>query len=175
MATEKARTKTTTTGKFTLRGGKGMTTPREAATGRFITDYYSILREVLGLSADDVSNRKIRTRIHKGFHPKRLRSVMQYLNIGDNECALYISIPKRTLARRKTERLTATESDRVYRLAKLAALATELFEGDRNEAINWLKSPNAGLDRETPLEYAETIPGYEEVVQLIGRLEHGVF
>ena len=39
----------------------------------------------------------------------------------------------------------------------------------------WLKSPNIGLSGHSPLDYAETNPGYDEVVNLIGRLEHGVF
>ena len=138
-------------------------------------DLSATLSKILQLPEDSVSARVIMKRIEEGFVPKRMDAVKSYLNLGDLEFSRYTNISKRTLARRKSARLTSTESDRVYRLAKLAALSSELFEGERMAANNWLKSPNKGLGGETPLEYAETNPGYDEVVQLIGQLEHGVF
>jgi len=138
-------------------------------------DLSATLSTILQLPEDSVSARVIMKRIEEGFAPKRMNAVKSYLNLGDLEFSRHTYISKRTLARRKSARLTPTESDRVYRLAKLAALASELFEGDRMASNHWLKSPNKGLGGETPLDYAETNPGYDEVVQLIGQLEHGVF
>jgi len=138
-------------------------------------DITATLSSVLKLTQENVRPIYIIKCIEKGFTATRLRAVQSYLDLGDQELARYTYIKLRTLARRKTTRLTPTESDRVFRLAKLAALSTELFEGNRDAANTWLKSPNVGLADNTPLSFAETNPGYDEVVDLIGRLEHGVF
>jgi putative toxin-antitoxin system antitoxin component (TIGR02293 family) len=85
-------------------------------------------------------------------------------------------LPPRTWQRRKSEgRLKAVESDRLWRLLRLFAKATELFEGNSPAASAWFQQPVEGLGGCTPLEMAETEVGAREVEELIGRLEHGVF
>jgi putative toxin-antitoxin system antitoxin component (TIGR02293 family) len=80
------------------------------------------------------------------------------------------------LQRRKEEgKLTPEESDRLYRVTDITRKAIDLFEGDIDKAGNWLKTPKKALGGKTPLEYSDTQVGYDEVCQLIGRLEHGVF
>ncbi len=87
-----------------------------------------------------------------------------------------IGIPKSTLARRQNSgRFTPQESERVYRLVHLFSLATDLFEGDRMAAKEWMEHPQRAFDGESPIERAATELGARDVEQLIGRLEHGVF
>lgn len=49
------------------------------------------------------------------------------------------------------------------------------MEGDMELAKEWLTSPAVALGGTTRLEFADTEPGANEVMILIGRLEHGVF
>jgi putative toxin-antitoxin system antitoxin component (TIGR02293 family) len=91
-----------------------------------------------------------------------------------------VGIPERTLARLRStaetrRTLPTAGSERLYSLAKLTALATELFEGDRAAAVEWLTSPAVAFSGETPLARSRTSVGTQEVEDLIGRLEHGVF
>jgi putative toxin-antitoxin system antitoxin component (TIGR02293 family) len=80
-----------------------------------------------------------------------------------------------SLARRKaTGRLSQDESERLLRLSRLFERATELFEGDRDAARQWLETPIAALGERRPLELAQNEPGAREVEDLIGRIEHGV-
>lgn len=51
--------------------------------------------------------------------------------------------------------------------------ATELFEGDRTAAERWLHKEAVGLGGRRPIDVMETDP--QQVLDLIGRLEHGVF
>ena len=67
------------------------------------------------------------------------------------------------------------ESDAVYRVASLVALATGLFGGNRATAIEWLNKPARSFSGETPMMRARTEVGARDVEQLIGRLRHGVF
>jgi putative toxin-antitoxin system antitoxin component (TIGR02293 family) len=91
------------------------------------------------------------------------------------QLAELVRIPPRTLTRRRTEgRFDAHESERLVRLARLADLAVELFEGDLPAARRWLALPQPALGGRTPLELSRTEVGAREVEALLGRLEHGI-
>jgi len=81
-----------------------------------------------------------------------------------------------TLQRRaKAGRFSQDESDRLYRFAEVLKAAGDLFEGDMAEATKWLNSPVRGLGGRRPMEMLATSAETEAVLDLIGRLEHGVF
>ncbi len=67
------------------------------------------------------------------------------------------------------------EGDRLYRFAEVYKNAVDLFEGDRQRANTWLLNPVRGLGGQRPVEMIATTAGAEAVLDLIGRLEHGVF
>lgn len=48
------------------------------------------------------------------------------------------------------------------------------FDGKRYDAFEWLGHPSPALSGETPLEHAKTPAGTQDVLDLIGRLEHGI-
>ena len=92
------------------------------------------------------------------------------------ELAAVVAIPARTLARRKLSRqLSPDESERLLRISGVFENAVSLFEGDVTTAVAWLRSPKSALQNESPLAYSRTELGAQEVLRLIGRLEHGVF
>lgn len=42
-------------------------------------------------------------------------------------------------------------------------------------AREWLDAPKYVLNNEKPIDLAQSDEGFEEVCQLLGRIEHGVF
>ena len=81
-----------------------------------------------------------------------------------------------TLQRRaQAGRFKQDEGDRLYRFAKVFKSAVDLFEGNRERAKRWLLNPVRGLGNRRPVEMVATTAGAEAVLNLIGRLEHGVF
>jgi putative toxin-antitoxin system antitoxin component (TIGR02293 family) len=86
-----------------------------------------------------------------------------------------LNVPLRTLARRKhSKRFDPEESDRLSRLARVAALAEEVL-GDRAKAGRWLQKPNRALGGADPLDRIATDVGTREVEEVLGRIAHGVF
>ncbi|MEO7964749.1 MAG: antitoxin Xre/MbcA/ParS toxin-binding domain-containing protein [Gemmatimonadaceae bacterium] len=86
-----------------------------------------------------------------------------------------VDIPERTLARRKESgRFEPGESDRLVRISRIVARAIELFEGNADDARQWLTNPARALGGRTPIELASTDVGVIEVDNVIGRLEHGI-
>jgi putative toxin-antitoxin system antitoxin component (TIGR02293 family) len=99
------------------------------------------------------------------------------LKLTERELALCLGVSAKTLqrlARRRRARLTAVQSDRLYRLARLAAFAEEVFERP-DRALEWLRQPQRGLGDRVPLDLVRTEVGAREVEDLLGRIEYGVF
>ncbi len=102
-------------------------------------------------------------------------SLRDRLDVPEKMLASTVNIAYRTLSRRKKEgRLKTDESERVLRIAKLYEKALDVFE-DAELARQWFKMPAEALGGKTPLQYADTEPGVQEVEDLLGRIEYGVF
>ncbi|HUO54303.1 MAG TPA: antitoxin Xre/MbcA/ParS toxin-binding domain-containing protein [Rhodoblastus sp.] len=85
-----------------------------------------------------------------------------------------VILPRKTLANRKKHgALTADQSDRLLRVARVIAAAEETF-GDADKAHVWLRRPTTALDGETPLDLLDTEEGARAVEALLVRIAHGV-
>lgn len=114
--------------------------------------------------------------IEKGFSFAVFERVGREFDLPVTELANAVGISQRTLTRRKLEKkLSKFESDRLVSVSRLLTQTLELFEGDREKTVRWLRLANRGLGGRTPLEMAGTETGLREVENLIGRLENGVF
>ena len=82
----------------------------------------------------------------------------------------------RTLQRKRTNRLalSADESDRLARLARLLVRAEEAL-GDVEKSRRWLSSPNRSLGGQRPLTLLDSDAGALAVERVLGRIEHGVY
>lgn len=116
-------------------------------------------------------------RLSEGLAYKSLSDFVNASQLPLRKVADLIDVPLSTLDRRKKSRkpLKPDESERLYRLAQVFEKAVALFEGDVAAAREWLGSPVRGLGHQVPLELVRTAVGAQMVLDLIGRLEHGVF
>ena len=113
--------------------------------------------------------------VRKGLNFQTLEAVILGLDLSREQVLSALALPPRTIARRKEEsRLSAIESDRVYRLARIAARAEEVF-GDIVKARIWLLRPNRALGNVLPLNLLDTDEGTRQVEAVLGRIEHGVW
>ena len=114
--------------------------------------------------------------LEAGFSYEAIEQLQEQLGASLSELGELLQIPRRTLSRRKREgKLPPDESERLLRFSRVLCTSIELFEGDRETALKWLRTDNRALGGETPLEMTRTEVGAREVEKLIGRLEHGVF
>jgi putative toxin-antitoxin system antitoxin component (TIGR02293 family) len=114
-------------------------------------------------------------RVKEGLAYSSWESFLRNTRLTKEDAVGLVQISPRTLSRRKEEgRLHPDESDRLMRGARLFAQTVELFEGDVEAANKWFTSSQPALGGSTPIEYAATEIGAQEVEALIGRLEHGI-
>lgn len=114
--------------------------------------------------------------LHGGFSYEVYNNLAALSGLGKKGLAEVTVIAPATLQRRaKAGKFNRDESDRLYRFAKILKAATDLFEGDVETAKTWLKTPVRGLGNRKPVDMLATSAETEAVMELIGRLEHGVF
>lgn len=129
---------------------------------------------LLGLNFFDLPS--LRKTIEKGLPWKAFERLVRNMGIPAESVAVMIDVPRRTLARRKAEgRFKPDESDRLLRAARVFGSALRLFDGNRDAAGEWLTELNMALGGVSPLEFARSDIGAEEVVHLVGRIQYGVY
>ena len=118
---------------------------------------------------------QLREILRTGLPFASLSAVASGYAIDGPAVAAILRIPARTLARRKKDRrLSAEESDRLFRLGRLATLAEEVL-GSRPNATAWLHADNRALGGATPLSQLDTDLGAEQVEGVLQRIAHGIY
>jgi len=114
--------------------------------------------------------------VREGLPATSLGVLAQKLGLGSTILSRKLGIPLRTLTRRlsKGSRLTAAESDRTVRLARVFAGAVEMI-GDQDKAAEWLQTPNRALGGKRPLDQLDTDIGARAVEDILGRIAYGVY
>jgi putative toxin-antitoxin system antitoxin component (TIGR02293 family) len=119
------------------------------------------------------SDRDLREAIREGFRPAVLEELMRTSGLTLKELASALDLSSRSLQRRRASgRLTCYESDRLYRLARIIAIAND-FLGDRQRALQWLKRPNRALGGIAPVADIDTEVGARQVENILGRIAYG--
>lgn len=131
--------------------------------------------ESVGLSERQLDENALIGRVRSGLPYSALESVASRFGLSTAELLTILRIPQRTLARRKkTQVLAADESDRLVRLARIAAFAEETH-GNPVRASRWLREPNAALGNAVaPIHWLDTDLGAKEVEELLIRMAHGI-
>jgi putative toxin-antitoxin system antitoxin component (TIGR02293 family) len=113
--------------------------------------------------------------VREGLPVQALASAAQSLDLSEDQALSWLRISKRTAARRKMkqERLRSVESERLLRLARAGAAATDVL-GSRLKAVRWLQKPNRALGGEAPISLLDTDIGFQNVLDTLQRIEHGV-
>ena len=157
----------------TARGGGGVTAKK--TTGSGVVRRYVQGSMKIGTVAGFNPGYLVEV-IEVGLPVGELNELRASLDVPVERLAPMLGISKATFHRRKGAgtRLNPSVSDRVVRFARLLGKAVKVF-GDKDDARQWLNSPQFGLGGAVPLEYAKTEVGAREVENLLGRIEYGVY
>jgi putative toxin-antitoxin system antitoxin component (TIGR02293 family) len=118
----------------------------------------------------------LQSAISKGLPYTVFLQIAGLTRIDKKELAACLSISSATLYRRaKAGQFTPAESDKLYRFTGILVACIDLFEGSKDDALIWLQSDIKGLGDNRPVDLISTSAGCDAVIDMIGRLEHGVF
>lgn len=116
------------------------------------------------------------TMIETGLPTAAVEALKDVVGLDDPSLAVTLGVSIRTLARARASdaRFDSVVSDRLYRLARLVAIARVVLEHD-DKAVYWLTHPQPGLANRRPIDLARSEPGAREIENLLLRIEHGVY
>jgi len=111
----------------------------------------------LGISKKDLENLKAKTRLDY------------------DKLASALSVTRATLInKKKQEKFNTALSERIISLADIYSYGYEVFE-DEERFNKWMFRPNQALGGKLPYEFIDNQFGREEIKNLIGRIDYGVY
>ena len=103
------------------------------------------------------------------------QALADLLCLDEKTLGMYLGISAETLVKRaKTGLFSVHESTRLGALIAVVQSSVELFEGDVQAAAVFLRSPSCAFNSKAPLEMLNARGDARAVIDLIGRLEHGI-
>lgn len=129
------------------------------------------LAEMLGYDQDNQTPVEI---VERGLPYNAVERLIKTLDLTIEEFCRIIPVSRRTLARFRDRQLDAHLSDHIMMVGKVYERAVEVMESPEN-ALIWFKTPNYAFRFKRPLDYLSSFAGAQEVLDELGRLQHGVF
>jgi len=139
-----------------------------------LSDVVSVLGGAKVLGRSFKSPEDLVKRVREGLPFSALTVVADQYGMSREVLCAVLHLSRRNLLRRKEQkRLSADESDRLYRLARVLAHANRVF-GEPEESADWIQAPNPALGKQQPLALLDTDIGTQQVDDVLGRIEHGL-
>ena len=129
---------------------------------------------VMALSPTPHSFAELDDFVSSGLPKQALKASVDHICISaeDRKQLLYQIIPEATYKRRR-DKLTADESERAERLARVFATTQYVWNSD-DDARAFLHAPHAMLQGRTPLDVSMTELGARRVEDLLWKLYYGI-
>ncbi len=112
--------------------------------------------------------------VERGLPKSTLRNVARrvFTDSSDQRAMMYRVVPEATFKRRR-ERLSRAESERTERLARVVAIAEDVWQ-DRQLARRFLTTPHPEIGGRTPLDAALTELGARQAEEVMARIVYGL-
>ena len=146
---------------------------------RSASDRYTDLITVLG-GAQTIKN-KVHNKMdliqltRSGLPKKSLDTLSTKLGISMEKLSQLLNISIRTLQRKNpTDKLSVHVSEHMLSIAEVIMRGTEALGSERSFET-WLHSTLTSLDDRKPIDIMDTSIGTQLILNILGRIEHGVY
>lgn len=113
--------------------------------------------------------------VEEGIAKTSLESLKEKIGFDYDQLAQVLNVARATLINKKAgEKFNTDLSDKIVNLADIVSYGLEVFE-DQGLFRQWLHHPLRALGGKAPFDLLHTSFGREEVRNLLGRIEHGVY
>lgn len=154
----------------TYRGWGARHLPAEIAVEGAERNPFAPIITIITGSADEIIKRT-----REGFPASVFGDISTYLQMPQTQLFDALGVSRSTVSNRKKgdQPLSVMESDKVVRVAKVLARATNVL-GDDEQARTWLCREIRSIGGVPPITMLDTEAGYELVMDTLGRIEHGI-
>ena len=115
--------------------------------------------------------------VETGVPYANFKKAAKRLDLSETGLAKLVGIASSTLSyqkKTKNARLSVDNSEKLYRYINLLERAIIVLN-DESYALEWFRQPNAAFEGKSPAEIARNEAGAQMVLDLLGRVEYGVF
>ncbi len=114
-------------------------------------------------------------RMHVGISKKELETLKSRAKLDYDKLAKLLSVTRATLINKpSSEKFNSALSERILGLADIYSYGYDVFE-DEEKFNQWMFKQNRALGQKTPYEVCNNQFGREEVKNIIGRIDYGVY
>ena len=113
--------------------------------------------------------------IEEGISKKALENLKEQAKLQYDQLAKILNVARATLINKKgNEKFNKDVSDKILGLADIYSYGYEVFD-DYDRFNAWIFRENQALGGQTPFDLLHNTFGREEVKNLIGRIDHGIY
>ena len=113
--------------------------------------------------------------VKQGISKADLEGFKERIGMDYDQLAVTLSVARATLINKKgSEKFNSAVSEKIVGLADIYSYGYEVFE-DVDRFNRWIFSPNRALGGESPFDLLDNQYGREEVKNIIGRIDYGVY
>lgn len=113
--------------------------------------------------------------VESGISKQSLESFKSMAGLDYDQLAQLLSVARATLINKKSpDKFNTDLSDKIMSLADIYSYGFEVFE-DKDHFRKWIQTPIRALGGKSPFDVLHTSFGREEVRNIIGRIEYGVY
>lgn len=132
------------------------------------------IKQLLGGSKILGTTKDLSHLAEEGLPKQALIIFMQKVNLDERRLFSYLDVTRRTIDNYKPhERLRLYISDRLIHLAELYVRGKEIFDSFENFQ-EWMNRPSIDLSGAQPIDRIQTRKGIDDLLQVLGRIEHGI-
>ncbi len=147
---------------------------KKVASGKRATGTKAKARDIIANVGKWGINEKIQV-IEGGITKAEVEEVKGQTGLDYETLAHILTVTKATLHNKKgNDKFNTVVSERLLLLADLYAYGIEVF-GQKEKFNKWLMSEIRALGFERPIDKLGTMLGMQEVKQIIGRIDYGVY
>ncbi len=113
--------------------------------------------------------------LNSGLKKLNLENLKTRAKLDYDKLSVALSVTRATLINKKgNETYSDTVSERILALSDLYSYGYKVFE-DEAKFNDWMFKPNQALGGKTPYDIVDNQFGREEIKNIIGRIEYGVY
>ncbi len=148
---------------------------RGLSPGNFNRDFTIILSDAAHKPESHMMPLEKMSIVRTGVSKKDLEGLKEKAALDYDKLAKALSVTRATLINKKREeKFNASLSERIVGLADIYSYGYEVFE-DGERFNQWMFRPNRALGGQAPYDLIDNQFGREEIRNIIGRIEYGVY
>jgi putative toxin-antitoxin system antitoxin component (TIGR02293 family) len=115
--------------------------------------------------------------IRAGLPSQSVEAFSHQHQVSIKQLLQWMHLPQTTYNKKKTSgtALGPHETERILLLVELFDFGYEVFNQENEKFHRWLRKPNPALGGVTPEELLDTYTGFDEVYDLLIRIDQGIF